>query len=286
MAAVRSPVTPRRLARDTQQDDDGSGTARISVIIPAYNEERMLPRLLAGLDEAKRRYRAGADRVETIVADNGSSDATASIAESHGCVVVPVGPRIIGAVRNAGARAARGRVLAFVDADTQVHPETLNAIEDYFSTDRWIVGVSGAIPERRSLGITLSWLMLGLSAIVARYGIPRRFSECAATGVVCCRKADWAAVGGYSERWLMAEDVWLLLDLGRLGRRRGQRCGWLTGAPAVFSTRKFDVYGDWHYLTAPTRLALLALFHRPGADGWVRRYWYGEQREPPASRVR
>ena len=34
------------------------------------------------------------------------------------------------------------------------------------------------------------------------------------------------------------------------------------------------------------KLALFAVFHRASAGGWVRRYWYGEQREPPAPRVR
>lgn len=254
-------------------------TPHISVVVPAFNEGQYLPRLLAGLLEAQRRYRHGAAAVEIIVADNGSGDDTVAVAEAHGCTVVFVEPRVIGAVRNGGARAARGDILAFVDADTQVHAETFNAIDDYFASGRRIVGVSGALPERRSLAIDLSWWLLGSLTILLGYGIPRSRWECAATGVVCCRKVDWDSIGGYTERWLFAEDVRLLLALKRLGRRRGQSGGWLRDVPAVFSTRKFDEHGDWHYLTAPARFTFLALFHRAGLSRWVKRYWYGDQRQ-------
>ena len=54
-----------------------TGSPRISLVIPAYNEERLLPRLLDTVDAARRRF-AGA--VEVIVADNMSSDGTASAA--------------------------------------------------------------------------------------------------------------------------------------------------------------------------------------------------------------
>ncbi len=253
-------------------------TPHISVVVPAFNEAQYLPRLLAGVQEAQRRYRRGAAAVEIIVADNGSTDETVAVAERHGCTIVFVEPRVIGAVRNGGARAARGELLAFVDADTQVHPETFNAMEDYFASGKRIVGVSGARPERHSLAIDLSWWLLGACTVLLGYGIPRTRWDCAATGVVCCRKADWAAIGGYTENWLFAEDVRLLVALKRLGRRRGQSTGWLKGVPAVFSTRKFDEHGDWHYLAAPAGFTFLALFHRAGLARWVQEYWYGDQR--------
>lgn len=254
-------------------------TPYISVVVPAFNEEQYLPRLLTGLVEAQRRFRRGAAAVEIIVADNGSVDDTVAVAKAHGCTVVFVEQRVIGAVRNGGARVARGEILAFVDADTQVHPETFNAIDEYFASGRRVVGVSGALPERHSLAIDLSWWLLGALTILLGYGIPRSRWDCAPTGVVCFRKADWEAISGYTEHWLFAEDVRLLLELRRLGRRRGQSSGWLKDVPAVFSTRKFDEHGDWHYLTAPARFSFLALFHRAGLARWVKRYWYGNQRQ-------
>ncbi|MDQ6827645.1 MAG: glycosyltransferase [Gemmatimonadota bacterium] len=56
----------------------------ISVIIPAYNEERFLPRLLADIADARARYRPGTESIEVIVADNGSTDGTIDAAESYG----------------------------------------------------------------------------------------------------------------------------------------------------------------------------------------------------------
>ena len=59
---------------------------RLSLVIPAYNEEALLPRLLDTVDAARARYTFGADAIEVIVADQGSTDRTAAIATSRGCL--------------------------------------------------------------------------------------------------------------------------------------------------------------------------------------------------------
>ncbi|MFB3110649.1 MAG: glycosyltransferase family 2 protein, partial [Gemmatimonadales bacterium] len=105
-------------------------TPRFSLIIPAYNEEAYLPRLLDTVGIARAAYRDGPDAIEVIVADNGSTDATAEIARASGCRVVSVAKRVIAAARNGGAAVARGALLAFTDADMRIHPETFNAIDE------------------------------------------------------------------------------------------------------------------------------------------------------------
>src|SRR5204863_4917548 len=94
----------------------------ISLIIPAYNEEALLAGTLRAL-------RAAADAAgvpyEIIVVDDGSTDRTAAIARAEGARVVSVTLRNIGATRNAGARAATGQLLIFVDADTMVPRDAL-----------------------------------------------------------------------------------------------------------------------------------------------------------------
>jgi len=242
-------------------------TSRISIVIPAYNEEVYLPRLLAGVATARARYRGGAETLEVIVADNASTDGTARVALERGCGVIPVAKRVIAAARNAGARAARGEVLAFVDADSQIHPETFNAIEASLAEGRVIGGATGMTMERWSLGIGLSYLLL--VPLVKVMGIDG--------GVVYCRKVDFEAVGGYNEERLMAEDVEFLLALKRLGRSRGQRFARLRGVKAVASTRKFDRHGDWHCFTGMTRLAFGGLFDRRRLDRWIRSYWYEDR---------
>src|ERR1051326_3621040 len=102
---------------------------KFSVIIPAFNEEKYLPRLLASIETARTNYLGGRDQIEVIVANNDSTDATAEVATAHGARVVHVAKRRIAAARNGGARVARGEMVCFIDADSAVHPQTFNAID-------------------------------------------------------------------------------------------------------------------------------------------------------------
>src|SRR5258706_15787558 len=94
----------------------------ISFIIPAWNEESVLGPTLEALGIA-RRHLAGPS--EVIVVDDDSPDRTAEIARQHGARVLGVQHRQISATRNAGARAAEGDLLIFIDADTIVTPEVV-----------------------------------------------------------------------------------------------------------------------------------------------------------------
>lgn len=241
---------------------------RFSLIVPAYNEERYLPRLLDSVDDARGRYRGGAEAIEVIVADNASTDSTAAIAEQRGCRVVRVEKRAIAAARNGGAAIARAPRFAFVDADFRIHLETLNVLDRALERPEIVGGATGATLDRWSLGIALSYAAL----------VPLVFLTGMDTGVVFCRRDDFEAVGGYDESRLYAEDVAFLWALKRLGRRRGQRLVRATEAKAVASTRKFDRYGDWHYFTRMPGLALATLFRPRSASAFAKRYWYGDER--------
>lgn len=241
---------------------------RISLVIPARNEAELLPRLLDSVDAARACFRHGADTVEVIVADNRSTDATAVIARDRGCAVATAEKRCIGAVRNRGAAAARGELLAFVDADARLHPETFNAIDAAMASGRFVAGATGVRMERWSPGIVAAWIMVVPWVILLRMD----------TGVVFCRVDDFRAVGGYNEARLYGEDVQFLWDLRRLGRARGQRLVRLAGAKTIASARKFDRHGDWHYVTKMPKLALLMLVDRRASTAFVRDYWYSDER--------
>jgi glycosyltransferase involved in cell wall biosynthesis len=278
---------------------------RFSVAIPAYNEERLLPRLLDSIEVARRRYAekvrletflgsgwsrdalvaknviprrasnrdgGGAapseqdnlDSIEVIVGDNGSTDSTATIARERGCVVAPVEKRMIAAARNGAARVARGEILCFIDADSILHPETFVEIDAVMKNGRCVIGASGVKMERMSLGIAVTWLMMVPMTRVARVD----------TGVVFCRREDFATVGGYREEMMVAEDVDFMVRMKRHGRR--QRAGFcrLPTARTITSTRKFDRHGDWHYIPLMLGLPLKFLFARRALNREVWKYWY------------
>jgi glycosyltransferase involved in cell wall biosynthesis len=238
---------------------------RYSLVIPAYNEERLLPRLLDSLDVARTAY-GPADAIEVIVADNMSTDRTAEVAAARGCQVVSQEKRVIAAVRNAGARAARGEILAFVDADTQVHPRTFIEIDRALAAGRVVGGATGATLERWSLGISLVYLTLMPIALLTGMD----------TGVVFCRREDFETLGGYDESRLVAEDVAFLMALKRLGKARGQRLTRVTSAKVIVSMRKFDEFGDWHYFPLMAE-GIRHLLNRKPTE-FTDRYWYKPKR--------
>ncbi len=238
-----------------------------SLVIPAYNEANWLPALLDTVDIACKNYRGGADRIEVIVADNASTDATAAIAAARGCRVVHVEKRMIAAARNGGAAIAQGEIVCFIDADSRIHPDTFNAIEEAMSSGKAIVGSTGVRPERWSLGIFVTWLI----------AIPILYLMNMDAGVVFCRRVDFEAIGGYDETLFYAEDVQLLLDLKRLGRTRGQSFKRAKGALPITSSRKFDKHGDWHYLTMLPRIGFWMLFDKNHVHHEARAYWYEDR---------
>ena len=242
-------------------------TPRFSLVIPAYNEANWLPALLDSVDAARARYRGGMHAIEVIVANNASTDDTAGIAETRGCRVAHVERRLIAAARPGGAAMALGEIVCFIDADSRIHPNTFNAIEDVMARGDAMVGATGVRPERWSIGIFCTWLL----------AVPLVYLMNMDAGVVFCRRRDFEAVGGYNEGFEFAEDVQLLADLKRLGRTRGQRFARARGAITITSSRKFDKHGDWHFLIMPLRIGFWMLFNQKRMRRETRAYWYEDR---------
>jgi peptidoglycan-N-acetylglucosamine deacetylase len=121
--------------QDGYSDDEKRGV-RISVIIPARNEEAYIaPTIAAVKNQDFSTY-------EIIIVDNGSSDDTAAVAEGLGCIVV-YEPRVgLPRAREKGREAAHGDILVYIDADTLIPEGYLSAIYDYFQSNRGIVALS------------------------------------------------------------------------------------------------------------------------------------------------
>jgi len=111
---------------------------RLSVVIPARNEARILHRCLDAL------VAQGAGVDEIVVVDNGSSDDTAAIARSYPEVRLISEPQPgIAAARSAGFDAASGTILARIDADSIVAPGWAAAIRDAFAARPELDGIGG-----------------------------------------------------------------------------------------------------------------------------------------------
>jgi glycosyltransferase involved in cell wall biosynthesis len=246
----------------------GNTAPRISLVIPARNEEGYLPILLNSVDTAADNYRGGREAVEIIVSDNASTDRTAEIARSRGFEVVCEEKRIIAAVRNAGARVARGDILCFVDADSRIHPDTFNAVDDAISGGKTVGGATGVKLDRMTPGIALTYYGFMLPMILIT-GMD--------TGVVFCRRNDFEELGGYNERRLFAEDVDFLVKLKRLGLSRRQKLARLTSVRATASMRKFEQHGDWHYFPLLLRGMYAMFLPSKRFDEFARSYWYDDR---------
>jgi len=95
----------------------------ISVVIPAYNEEKLLPQTLASLTKLDRKPD------EIIVVNASSTDKTAEIAEKAGAIVITVPKASIGYSRQQGLLKATSDVVATTDADAVLPHDWLNRIE-------------------------------------------------------------------------------------------------------------------------------------------------------------
>ena len=123
---------------------------RVSVIIPALNEERSIGRVLDDLPRA--RERLAFEVAEVIVVDNGSTDSTAPVAARHGARVVSEPRRGYGSACLAGIDAlSETDIVAFVDADYSDYPEELPILLEPILADAadMVIGSRMILPASR-----------------------------------------------------------------------------------------------------------------------------------------
>ena len=154
----------------------------LSVIVPAFNEELYLPRSLSSLQRAAADCECG---VELIVVDNASTDRTAETARVSGARVVCEPVRNVARVRNAGAAAAHGEVLVFVDADTIVPHEFLDRVREVMIDPLCLGGSAEIVHHVRSQVLRAylgAWRWIGFRLGSSHLGISK--SEISMGGMV------------------------------------------------------------------------------------------------------
>jgi glycosyltransferase involved in cell wall biosynthesis len=232
----------------------------ISFIVPAYNEEVMIGATVRALHASAR---ALGERYEVIVVDDASTDRTADIAHGNGALVVRANLRQISAVRNAGARAARGDLLIFVDADTLIPDAPLRAMLE--ALERGAVGGGARVRfDRHGIGAWKRWFGEAGCWLVFRLGF-------AGGCFLFARRAAFEAAGGFDERYFASEEIHLKLALAKLGRFA------MVPDAVITSGRKLRLFTAGQILRQLFRLAtrgLPAVRRREGLD-----FWYNGRRE-------
>ncbi len=173
----------------------------LSIIIPTFNEEKYLPSLLESIKKQKFGTKGSANNkkdYEVIVADAASKDNTVNIAKKYGCIIVKGG--LLPKGRNNGAKAAKGDIFLFLDADTILPPSFLkNALRKFKKEHLGVAGftlfpLSKKNIDKIAFNVFNKWSVL-----------TQKVSPHAATGILVTRKAH-EAVGGFDESITFIED--------------------------------------------------------------------------------
>lgn len=166
---------------------------RISIVIPALNEEKHLPVLLESIK--KQKYKD----YEVIVADAGSKDKTVEIAKSYRASVVPGG--MPGPGRNRGAEAAVGDFLFFFDSDVILPPDFLSRAMTELD-DRFIDLATCEFKPDSNLRLDQVLFHFANLSVKVNQGInPRAAGFCIFT-----TRRLFNRVGGFDEKVKLAED--------------------------------------------------------------------------------
>lgn len=231
----------------------------ISVVIPAYNEERLIGSCLdAFVRQRTRRI------FEIIVVDNASTDRTAQIARSY-TTRLPV--RVIneprkgrGQARRTGFDHASGDIIASTDADTIVPEDWIETIGQVFARYPHAIAITGSVritdcdPVTNKMVNVLQPAMMRVGAAIARHQWLNGFN-------FAVRAPMYVRSGGFDPKLVGLEDCDLARKIGKLGKTL-----FVPAMRVRFSGRRFKrglVPGVFDYAKS------LARYVKPGGDGYL-----------------
>lgn len=190
---------------------------RLSVIIPVLNDAERLARCLASL----RTNAVPSDETEVIVVDNGSTDASREVAQAAGAEVLVVPGVHVGGLRNLGAARARGRFLAFIDADHEVVSGWVEAACSLLDDGSVAAAGAACLPPEPG-----TWVQATYGRLRGRPS-GRRDVEWLGSGNMAVTRRAFREIGGFDTRLQACEDVdlcqrfraagWRLVSDERLG---------------------------------------------------------------------
>lgn len=221
---------------------------KISIVIPAFNEERLISGTLSHIKEASEIFCERGWKREIIVCDNNSKDKTAELTRNAGATVVFEPINQIARARNRGAQEARGDWIIFIDADSRPSRELFADVIDCIRSGEHIAGgcVVRLEGEHR-LANVLTGIWNTLS----------RMFRLLAGSFIFCEANAFRAAGGFSSELYAGEELDLAKRLKEQGRAQGKSLIILHKHPLLTSDRKVQLYTLRQHLFFMARVFLL-----------------------------
>ena len=207
----------------------------ISIVIPAFNEEKYIKYPLDGIK--KQTFR----NFEIIVVDGGSTDRTREIVRKSGGKVVIDKHNNISAARNLGAKLAKGDLIMFTNADTHASKDVLKIYWELFK-DKNVVAASGPLIP---LEETTRFIRFGYkfaSVYLARISFAIGKPAISGSNFIV-RKSAFKKCGGFDESLVTYEDLDLTLRLSKTGKIK-----YVKNTVVATSTRRIVKWGVVRYI--------------------------------------
>lgn len=219
---------------------------RLSIIIPSWNEEGHLGRLLKSI------HRQSFQDYEIIVSDARSTDGTREVARRYGARIISGG--MPGAGRNAGVRAAHANLLLFLDADAALPSKHFlrDTLKEMRRRRLDIASVRVAPDGDGVIDRLFHWIYNRYTGFLIRF-VPHATGAC-----IFSKRHIHDSVGGFDETITFAEDQ----DYVRRGSAVGD-FGILKAHPIIISVRRLEKEGRFAFALKYLRAEWRILTRRP-----------------------
>jgi glycosyltransferase involved in cell wall biosynthesis len=222
---------------------------KVSLIVPAFNEEKMLPRSLAAINAASEAFHAEAWETELVVCNNNSTDKTEEVAQTFGAKVAFEPINQISRARNRGAESATGDWFVFVDADSFPGRALFARVADEIKTGKYAGGgCLVSLDEARPFTI--------VSLILALWNLTSRLRKWAAGSFIFCQASVFRKLGGFSPQLYVTEELEFSKRLNAHARRSGKKVKIISDVRLLTSARKLHLYSKREHF----RFLVRALF--------------------------
>ena len=221
---------------------------KISIVIPAFNEERLIADTLHHIKAAAEVFPERGWDAEIIVCDNNSKDKTAQLALAAGAKVVFEPINQIARARNRGAAEATGDWLIFVDADSKPSRELFMEVADAIQAGECLAG--GCV-VRLDGDHNVANRLIGIWNFLSRW-------RCLLAGsFIFCETKVFREIGGFSNELFAGEELDLSKRLKEVARARKKRILILHQHPLTTSPRKVELYTLRQHIFFIAKAALL-----------------------------